>query len=129
MSDAPAIGEVAHIADRLRVQCAQELDARESGYFHQRAWLRTAFLTVPRENVVPEQVWWPHPRDDGLHHVINRGQHPRAWIKSDLAGKQAKGLGGRVEGPWCHGTRAPKDGKHHLPTPILRRPTVSAPDR
>ncbi|MEV5283136.1 rRNA adenine N-6-methyltransferase family protein [Streptomyces sp. NPDC052811] len=30
---------------------------------------------------MPDQVWWPTPRDDGLHHVIDRHERPRAWLK------------------------------------------------
>ncbi|MFJ8314252.1 MULTISPECIES: hypothetical protein [unclassified Streptomyces] len=39
----------------LRAQCAAELDGRE-GHFQDRAWLREAFLAVPREHFVPDRV-------------------------------------------------------------------------
>ncbi|MGW2863607.1 methyltransferase domain-containing protein [Streptomyces sp. NPDC001205] len=70
------------LAVELRTQCAAELDARTVGHFNGRPWLREAFLSVPREHFVPDQVWWPHPRKDGLHHVIDRQKRPRAWLKA-----------------------------------------------
>ncbi|MFE9559107.1 protein-L-isoaspartate(D-aspartate) O-methyltransferase [Streptomyces sp. NPDC006703] len=70
------------LAVELRTQCAAELDARTVGHFNGRPWLREAFLSVPREHFVPDQVWWPHQRDDGLHYVIDRHERPRAWLKA-----------------------------------------------
>ncbi|MFI6688345.1 methyltransferase domain-containing protein [Streptomyces sp. NPDC050485] len=72
---------LASLALELRAQCAAELDDRPVGHFHDRPWLRQAFLRVPREHFVPDQVWWPTARDDGLHHVIDRHERPRAWLK------------------------------------------------
>ncbi|MFI6638898.1 methyltransferase domain-containing protein [Streptomyces sp. NPDC050504] len=69
-------------AYELRSRCAAEIDAYESGHFHGRPWLREAFLAVPREAFVPDRVWWPHPREDGLCHVIDRATRPRAWLKA-----------------------------------------------
>ncbi|MEU2956283.1 methyltransferase domain-containing protein [Streptomyces xanthochromogenes] len=72
---------LASLAQDLRAACAAELDARPVGHFNGRPWLREAFLRVPREHFVPDQVWWPTARDDGLHHVIDRHERPRAWLK------------------------------------------------
>ncbi|WP_371656467.1 MULTISPECIES: methyltransferase domain-containing protein [unclassified Streptomyces] len=66
----------------LRAQCAAELDSRPTGHFHERPWLREAFLAVPREHFVPDQVWWPHPGADGLHPVIDRAVRPRSWLRA-----------------------------------------------
>ncbi|GGP78352.1 methyltransferase domain-containing protein [Streptomyces melanogenes] len=73
--------DLSAFAAELRAQCAAEIDARTEGHFNGRPWLREAFLTVPREHFVPDQIWWPTPRDDGLHHVIDRRERPRAWLK------------------------------------------------
>ncbi|MFF3982327.1 methyltransferase domain-containing protein [Streptomyces sp. NPDC001828] len=69
------------LAVELRAACAAELDGRPVGHFNDRPWLRAAFLKVPREYFVPDQVWWPFPRDDGLHHVLDRHERPRAWLR------------------------------------------------
>lgn len=68
--------------EELRARCAAELDGRECGHFHERPWLRAAFLTVPREHFVPDQVWWPYPDEDGLHPVIDRAVRPRSWLRA-----------------------------------------------
>ncbi|MEV0263004.1 rRNA adenine N-6-methyltransferase family protein [Streptomyces sp. NPDC050617] len=68
-------------AGDLRARCADEIEARNGAAFGQ-PWLRTAFLTVPREEFVPDRVWWAHPRTDGLYHVIDRAERPRAWLKA-----------------------------------------------
>ncbi|MFD9795849.1 rRNA adenine N-6-methyltransferase family protein [Streptomyces sp. NPDC059070] len=80
MTDTAAINLAAFAAE-LRAQCAAEIDARTEGHFNGRPWLREAFLTVPREHFVPDQYWWPNPRDDGLHYVIDRRERPRAWLR------------------------------------------------
>ncbi|MFC0844147.1 methyltransferase domain-containing protein [Streptomyces noboritoensis] len=69
-------------ARALRAQCAAELDSRRTGHFNGRPWLREAFLAVPREHFVPDQVWWPHPGEDGLHPVIDRAVRPRSWLRA-----------------------------------------------
>ncbi|MFF3787903.1 rRNA adenine N-6-methyltransferase family protein [Streptomyces sp. NPDC001933] len=46
------------------------------------SWLRDVFLTVPREHFVPDQVWWPTAREDGLYSLIDRTERPRAWLKA-----------------------------------------------
>ncbi|WP_167163193.1 methyltransferase domain-containing protein [Streptomyces sp. MBT27] len=74
-------GELEGLAVELRAACAAEIDGRTVGHFNDRPWLREAFLEVPREHFVPDQVWWPTPRGDGLHHVIDRRERPRAWLK------------------------------------------------
>ncbi|MFK8906663.1 methyltransferase domain-containing protein [Streptomyces sp. YS-3] len=66
----------------LRARCAAELDGKEFGHFHGRPWLRAAFLTVPREHFIPDQVWWPYPGEDGLHPVIDRALRPRSWLRA-----------------------------------------------
>ncbi|WP_189969060.1 rRNA adenine N-6-methyltransferase family protein [Streptomyces violascens] len=81
MTDAPAEDRLASLAAELRAECAAEIDSRMVGHFNDRPWLRQAFLKVPREHFVPDQVWWPTPRDDGMHHVIDRHERPRAWLK------------------------------------------------
>ncbi|KOU50139.1 rRNA adenine N-6-methyltransferase family protein [Streptomyces sp. WM6378] len=81
MTDAPAEDRLASLAAELRAECAAEIDCRTVGHFNHRPWLRQTFLKVPREYFVPDQVWWPTPRDDGLHHVIDRRERPRAWLK------------------------------------------------
>ncbi|MCB5167350.1 methyltransferase domain-containing protein [Streptomyces bambusae] len=45
-------------------------------------WLYEVFLAVPREHFVPDRVWWPAPREDGLHSLIDRAERPRAWLKA-----------------------------------------------
>ncbi|MEU5436462.1 methyltransferase domain-containing protein [Streptomyces sp. NPDC020719] len=72
---------VGDLATELRAQCAAEIDTRSEGHFNGRQWLRDAFLKVPREHLVPDRIWWPNPRDDGLHRVIIRHERPRAWLK------------------------------------------------
>ncbi|MEU7040017.1 rRNA adenine N-6-methyltransferase family protein [Streptomyces varsoviensis] len=67
----------------LRARCAADIEARGDGaYFSGQPWLREAFLAVPREEFVPERVWWAHPRTDGLYHVIDRADRPRSWLKA-----------------------------------------------
>ncbi|AYG78217.1 Protein-L-isoaspartate O-methyltransferase [Streptomyces hundungensis] len=73
--------ELERLAVELRAACAAEIDGRTVGHFNDRPWLRAAFLEVPREHFVPDRVWWPTPRADGLHHVIDRHERPRAWLK------------------------------------------------
>ncbi|EGE39543.1 methyltransferase domain-containing protein [Streptomyces sp. SID4928] len=68
-------------ADTLRRRSAEEMDAAARG-FGDAAWLRDAFLTVPREHFAPAQVWWPSPREDGLHSLIDRDERPKAWLKA-----------------------------------------------
>lgn len=92
-------------AYELRSRCAAEIDAYESGHFHSRPWLREAFLATPREAFVPDRVWWPHPREDGLCHVIDRAARPRAWLKavyrprSSLVTQVADGAVSPEDGP------------------------------
>ncbi|MFE7122044.1 rRNA adenine N-6-methyltransferase family protein [Streptomyces sp. NPDC057654] len=70
-------------AGDLRARCAADIEARLDGaYFTGQPWLRATFLTVPREEFVPGRVWWAHPRTDGLYHVIDRAERPRAWLKA-----------------------------------------------
>jgi protein-L-isoaspartate(D-aspartate) O-methyltransferase len=65
----------------LRRACADELGERY-GYFEDgRAWLREAFLAVPREHFVPDRVWW-HKRVDGVYPVLDRAARPRQWIRA-----------------------------------------------
>ncbi|WP_246033367.1 methyltransferase domain-containing protein [Streptomyces hundungensis] len=58
------------------------LDARDGGHFHGRPWLREAFLRVPREQFIPDRVWWPWPGKDGLHPVLDRTVRPREWMRA-----------------------------------------------
>ncbi len=80
MIEAPS-EELENLAVELRAACAAEIDGRTVGHFNNRPWLRESFLKVPREHFVPDQVWWPTPREDGLHHVMDRHERPRAWLK------------------------------------------------
>ncbi|WP_405196308.1 protein-L-isoaspartate(D-aspartate) O-methyltransferase [Streptomyces anulatus] len=50
--------------------------------FADASWLRDSYLRVPREHFVPDRVWWPAPREDGLHSLIDRAARPRAWLKA-----------------------------------------------
>lgn len=68
-------------AETLRRRSAEEMDAAARG-FSDASWLRDAFLTVPREHFAPAQVWWPAPREDGLHSLIDRDERPKAWLKA-----------------------------------------------
>ncbi|MEU5136963.1 methyltransferase domain-containing protein [Streptomyces californicus] len=65
----------------LRRRCTEEMDATPRG-FGDAAWLRDAFLTVPREHFTPPRVWWPSPREDGLYSLIDRDERPNAWLKA-----------------------------------------------
>ncbi|MGA4844111.1 methyltransferase domain-containing protein [Streptomyces sp. G45] len=70
------------IAERLRAECAEEIDRLGTG-FRERPWLREAFLAVPREVFVPDRVWWPHrSAEDGLFPLLDRGLRPRQWLRS-----------------------------------------------
>ncbi|MFI7240419.1 methyltransferase domain-containing protein [Streptomyces cyaneofuscatus] len=68
-------------AAALRRRCAEEMDAAPRG-FGNAAWLRDAFLTVPREHFAPARVWWPSPREDGLHSLIDQAERPNAWLEA-----------------------------------------------
>ncbi|MFE0062309.1 methyltransferase domain-containing protein [Streptomyces sp. NPDC059003] len=70
-------------AEQLRAECAREIDRYEYGHFHNRPWLREAFLTVPREAFVPERVWWPHrsPEDDKFP-LIKQREAPVRWLRA-----------------------------------------------
>ena len=39
-------------------------------------------MTVPRERLVPDGVWWPGVGEDGSYPVIDRSEQPRAWLKA-----------------------------------------------
>ncbi|GGV55271.1 methyltransferase domain-containing protein [Streptomyces spectabilis] len=70
-------------AERLRAACAQEISQYEHGHFHDRPWLREAFLAVPREAFVPDRVWWPHrSAEDGLFPLLDRAARPRQWLRA-----------------------------------------------
>lgn len=68
--------------EALRLACAQQLDARERGHFHDRPWLREAFLQVPREHFVPDRVWSDVPGEDGRCPVLDRARQPGRWLKA-----------------------------------------------
>ncbi|MGV9315100.1 methyltransferase domain-containing protein [Streptomyces sp. NPDC003691] len=68
-------------AAALRRRCAEEMSRTPRG-FGGAGWLREAFLAVPREHFVPDRVWWPAPRADGLHSLIDRAVRPRAWLEA-----------------------------------------------
>lgn len=68
-------------AESLRRRCADEMSRTPRG-FADATWLHEAFLSVPREHFVPDQVWWPALREDGLYSLIDRTERPRAWLKS-----------------------------------------------
>ncbi|MGW1411867.1 methyltransferase domain-containing protein [Streptomyces sp. NPDC002403] len=68
-------------AETLRRRCADEMSRNPRG-FADATWLYEAFLSVPREHFVPDQVWWPALREDGLYSLIDRTEQPRAWLKS-----------------------------------------------
>ncbi|XMN04722.1 hypothetical protein ACK8N7_00960 [Streptomyces griseobrunneus] len=57
------------------------MDAASAG-FGNAAWLRDIFLSVHREHFVPARVWWPSPRADGLHSLIDWAERPNAWLKA-----------------------------------------------
>ncbi|MFF4161587.1 methyltransferase domain-containing protein [Streptomyces sp. NPDC001678] len=69
-------------ATTLRQQCLDQMEADPRNYFGGLAWLREAFMTVPREHFVPSRVWWPRPGDDGLYDLIDRDKTPNAWLKA-----------------------------------------------
>ncbi|MER5988684.1 rRNA adenine N-6-methyltransferase family protein [Streptomyces sp. NPDC001787] len=66
-------------AESLRRACADEMSRNPRG-FGDCDWLREAFLTVPREHFVPDQVWWPTAGDDGLHTLLDRTVRPQEWL-------------------------------------------------
>lgn len=68
-------------AETLRRRCADEMSRNPRG-FADATWLHEAFLSVPREHFVPDQVWWPALREDGLYSLIDRTERPKAWLKS-----------------------------------------------
>ncbi|MFB7049702.1 methyltransferase domain-containing protein [Streptomyces microflavus] len=68
-------------AAALRRRCAEEMDSASRG-FGNAAWLKDVFLSVPREHFVPARVWWPSPRADGLHSLIDQAERPNAWLKA-----------------------------------------------
>lgn len=69
-------------AEALRLACAEQLDARAAGHFHDRPWLREAFLAVPREHFVPDRVWSDAVGEDGRSPVLDRTRRPRAWLRA-----------------------------------------------
>ncbi|MCI3927881.1 methyltransferase domain-containing protein [Streptomyces sp. AN091965] len=70
-------------AERARAECADEIDRYECGHFHDRPWLREAFLAVPREAFVPERVWWPHRSpEDGLFPLLDRRTKADQWLRA-----------------------------------------------
>lgn len=68
----------------LREACAQQMTDSPRG-FGECDWLREAFLSVPREQFVPDRVWWPAPGKDGLHRLYDRTVEPRAWLRAVYA--------------------------------------------
>ncbi|MBZ4018028.1 methyltransferase domain-containing protein [Streptomyces purpurogeneiscleroticus] len=69
---------VTSLAEHYRRQCGSELDP----HFHGEAWLREAFLAVPREHFVPDRVWWPQRGADGQYPLMDRTRRPRQWLKA-----------------------------------------------
>ncbi|KWT60760.1 protein-L-isoaspartate(D-aspartate) O-methyltransferase [Streptomyces albus subsp. albus] len=65
----------------LRRGCVAAIDGYGGGYFHERDWLRAAFLEVPREHFVPDRVWWP-TRRDGRYPLLDRNERPGQWLKA-----------------------------------------------
>lgn len=65
----------------LRRRCAKEIQDCY-GYFDGEPWLRTAFEAVPREDFVPDLVWWPRQTEDGLYPLLDRAQRPRQWLEA-----------------------------------------------
>ncbi|MBB5940315.1 rRNA adenine N-6-methyltransferase family protein [Streptomyces zagrosensis] len=65
-----------------RGECARSIDTYAPGYFHHRPWLREVFLATPREQFVPDLVWWPDARGDGLYPQLDRTVRPRQWLEA-----------------------------------------------
>ncbi|MFE7114313.1 methyltransferase domain-containing protein [Streptomyces sp. NPDC057654] len=69
-------------AAALRQQCADEIDTYRGGYFHGRPWLRAAFLSIPRQDFVPERVWRARRGDGGRYPVVDRRTNPEWWLRA-----------------------------------------------
>lgn len=69
-------------ANFLRQRCLEQMEADPRNYFGGLAWLREAFMAIPREHFVPTRVWWPRPGVDGLYKLIDRDETPNAWLKA-----------------------------------------------
>lgn len=71
-------------AEEYRRCCMADIDAYgTAGYFHDRPWLREAFLATPREHFTPDRVVVIEPDDRGLYRyrALDRSEQPEEWLR------------------------------------------------